>query len=126
MKVQDHLDQTLEATADFTLVAFGDLTTGMILNWSSRTQCPREVMDLLGETAAASFSLLDRAGVPPGADPAQFGAELLHVTETGTEVFARSPAGTEDVVCAVGKQGAPIAPLLDVAAGLSRKIADMP
>ena len=124
MKIQDHLDQTLEATQDLSLVAFGDLTTGMILNWSSRNHLPREVLDLLGEKAAESFALVVAAGMPEGADPDWFAADLVHVTETATHVFSRGADSDEDVVCAEATAGAPIEPLLRATEDLVYTIAE--
>ena len=124
MKVQGRLDQTLKATQDMSLVAFGDLTTGMILNWAARNPCPREVLDLLGEKAAESFALIAAAGTPAGADPAWFGVDIVHFTETAIEVFARAPESDEDVICAVGTPGAQIEPLVHAAGDLADAIAE--
>ena len=126
MKIQDHLDRTLTTTEDLGLVAFGDLTTGMILNWAARTPRPREVMDLLGEKAVESFALVAGAGRPDQADPAGFGTTIVHFTETATDVFARAPDSDEDVICAVGTPGAPIGPLMRAAAGLATTLAEAP
>jgi hypothetical protein len=120
MKVQDQLKQTLDATPDLSLVAFGDLSSGLILNWSAKTPCPREVLDLLGEKAAACFAVLHGAALPPGAAP---GAALVHFTEQESHIFARHPANADDVICAVAEPGARLEPLLRSATDLAARLA---
>ena len=118
MKIQDQLKQTLDTTPDLNLVAFGDLSSGLILNWSARTPCPREVLDLLGEKAAACFALLPSGTVTSGS-----GATVIHFTERESRIFARHPAGPDDVICAVSAPGAPLEPLLRATSQLATVIA---
>lgn len=124
MKIQDQMKRTLDGSPDLNLVAFGDLSSGLILNWCSKAPTPREVVDLLGEKAAACFALLGPEALLPEADRATFGASVIHFTERGSHIFARLPANADDVICAVCEPGARLAPLLQSTIALAEKIAE--
>ena len=126
MKIQDQLQQFLDATPAASLAAFGDLSSNLILNWSSRTACPRETLDLLGEKASACFALFQPETLPPGVDTAVFAASVVHFTERSSHVFARWPSDAEDVVCVTGAPGARLEPLLQASLVLADKIAGGP
>ncbi len=123
MKVQDEMKRFLADTPGIDLVAFGDLSSGLILNSASNTACPREVLDLLGEKAAACFALLHAQGLPQAAAHA---TSVIHFSQTGSRVFARPSATADDVLCAVAEPGARLEPLLHATTGLARKVAGAP
>ena len=124
MKIQDQMKRTLDGSPDVNLVAFGDLSSGLILNWCAKASTPREVVDLLGEKAAACFALLRPDALLPEANAATFGASVIHFTERGSHIFARKPANADDVICAVCEPGARLAPLLQSTIALADKIAE--
>jgi hypothetical protein len=123
MKIQDRMQQGLAATPGFALLAFGDLTSGLILNWAARTRHPREVLDRLGERAAASMAL---AGADWPDDLAAPGLTLVRFTETGSEIFVRPGPASEDVLCAVCAPGTALDPLIRAAADLARSLQGVP
>ncbi len=124
MKIQDALNETLEKTPSLELVAFGDLSTGLILNSASRAACPREVLDLIAERAAAGFSQLNAAALPTGSNAEAYGTTVIYFTERNAEIFARHPEAAEDVVCAVCRPGTPLLPALRAGLRLAYRIAD--
>ena len=124
MTVQDQMKRLLDETPDIGLLAFGDLSSGLILNWAARTHCPREVLDLLGDQATKCFALLGSDKL----DGAVAGTSIIHFTEHETRIFVRAAtgpedAGSEDVVCAVCEAGAELEPLFHAASDLADKIA---
>lgn len=106
------MKQLLDATPGIGLLAYGDLSSGLILNSASRTPCPREVLDLLGEKAATSFSRLFPEHLARTAEASGSSATIIHFTEQNAQIFARSPGNPEDLVCAVCDPGAELQPLL--------------
>ena len=116
------MKRLLDETSDLNLVAFGDLSSGLILNWSAKAACPREVLDLLGEKAAACFALFRPLSFPPGTDKAVFGASVIHFNEQRTRIFARQATTTDEVICAVAEPGAPLEPLLQSAIALANQM----
>jgi hypothetical protein len=120
MTLQDQMQQVLDRTPDLDLVAFGDLTSGLILNWTARTRHPREVLDRLGERAATCLALLGPQG--PAVSAAPFAATMIHFTETATQIFTRLEPDAEDVVCAVCSPGAALAPLVHTVTELAFRI----
>lgn len=112
MTLQDRLRDLIDTTADLSLVALGDLSSGLILDWAARDACPREVLDILGERAAAGFARLEGTAPPEAADPAVWGRELIRFSEAGSEVFARDPRNGDDVLCASLAPGAALEPAL--------------
>ncbi|MEO6301162.1 MAG: hypothetical protein ABIV25_16015 [Paracoccaceae bacterium] len=123
MKVQDQVKRLLDETPDLRLVAFGDLSSGLILNWSAKSACPREVLDLLGEKAAACFALLNSDALPPEADPTKFGTSVIQFSEQGSSIFVRQSASSDDVICAVCEAGAGLGTLMHSATLLADMIA---
>lgn len=115
--------QLLDGTPDINMVAFADISSGLILNWCSKASTPREVVDLAGERAVDCFALFGSAALLPGVTVATFGASVIHFTERGSHIFARHPAAAADVICAVCEGGARLEPLLRSAIALAEKIA---
>lgn len=126
MGLQDRLRDLLDTTGDLSLVALGDLSSGLILDWAAREPCPREVLDRLGERAAAGFARLDGAAPPEAADPAVWGRALIRFSEAGAEVFARDARGSDDVLCATLAPGAALEPALARITRLARGLAGAP
>lgn len=122
MTLQDRFHEALATATDVSLLALGDLSSGLILDWAAREPCPREVLDLLGERAAAAFARLDAMDPPPGADPATWGAGLVRFTEAGSEVLARDPRHPEDVICLGLTPGGALEPALALARRLARDL----
>lgn len=121
MKVQDRLKRFVDETPDVTLVAFCDVSSGLILNWSGKTSCPREVLDRLGEKAAASLAMLDgRAGADGNAI---FGTAAIRFDARGAQIFARSAPRSEDVICVECGPGAPLEDRLRAAMRLAQTVA---
>ena len=125
MTIQHQLDRFVDEAPDCSLVAFGDLSSGLILNWSSQTLCPREVLDLLGQKAVECFALLQVDELPPNTDQTEFGASVIHFTERGVQIFARHPANSDEVICAVCSWDAQLEPLLESVIDLAGKIEGM-
>ena len=123
MKLPDQMRHFLDQTPDVSTVAFGDLSSGLVLNWCSKAAPPREVVDLLGEKAAACFALLHQSAQLPEASSA-FGASVIHFTERGSQIFARQAATPDDVICVVCEPGARLEPLLASTIALADKIAE--
>lgn len=122
MQIQGEMKRLLEEFPGLNLVAFGDLSSGLVLDSAARTAFPREVLDLLGEKAVACFSMLRQDAGPAQADPAVFGASVIHFSERGSRVFARHPDAADDVICAIADPGVELEPLLQSISGLARKI----
>lgn len=118
MTLQDQMKQMLDTAPGVALVALGDLSSSLILNWTGKTHVPREVLDLLGEEATKAFALLGKA---PGltADT----AALVHFTERESRIFVRCAEGSDDVICAVCEPGADLSPLLVATTDFAHKIA---
>ena len=57
MQIQAGMKRLLDETPGMKLVAFGDLSSGLILHSASKEPCQREVLDLLCEKAIDCFSL---------------------------------------------------------------------
>lgn len=123
MTIQDHLKQFLDETPDITLVAFGDLSSGLILNWASTAPCPRELLDLLAEHAGKSLALLGKPALAPHLDNSTSGSAMIRFTEQESQIFTRLAAGSDDVLCAVCEPGAELAPLLHVSSELAQWVA---
>ena len=129
MTLQDQMNRLLDAAPDISLLAFGDLSSGLILNWAARAPCPREGLDLLGEQAARCFALMG----PDRLDGTVAGPAMIHFTEHETRIFVRAgtgpdeagpqDSGFDDVVCAVCDAGAELEPLFHAACDLAKKIA---
>ena len=122
MTIQHQLDRLFDQSPDSRLVAFGDLASGLILNWNAQASCPREVLDLLVQNAEDCLGLLDPGALPPGVDAADFGASVLHFTERGTQIFARLPSGSTEIVCVACAPGANLQPLLAATIALAHRI----
>ncbi len=121
MGVQDQLDLALRQTADCDLIAFGDLSSGLILKWSAAQPCAREVLDRLGETALATLAMI---GPGTALDPGDSASEVvLGFGETRLAVFARDGREPDDVICLAARPGASVEPLLAAAQGLARRLA---
>lgn len=99
MTIQHQLDRLRDEAPGCDLVAFGDLSSGLILNWAARSACQREVLDLLMQNATASLALLAPVGLPGGVDLADMGTSVIHFTERGAEVFVRLSAASDEVIC---------------------------
>jgi hypothetical protein len=123
MGLQDRLRDLLDTNGELSLVALGDLSSGLILDWAAREPCPREVLDLLGERAAAGFARLDGMARPETADADIWGREVIRFSEAGAEVFARDPRNGDDVLCATLVPGAALEPALSRIARLARGLA---
>lgn len=122
MNVQGQMKRLLDESADINLIAFSDLSSGLVLNWCSKSPLPREVVDLLGEKATACFALFRPETQESGANSVSFAASLIHFTERGAHVFARHPANADDVICAVCEPGARLEPLLQSTIALADRI----
>lgn len=123
MAIQDHLKQFLTEAPDIDLVAFGDLSSGLILNWASTSPCPREILDLLGEQATKCLALLDKPALQPHLDSTLAGASMIRFTEQESQIFTRLSATSDDVLCAVCGPGVTLAPLLHLSQELSQWVA---
>lgn len=126
MSLQHALKDTLERTPGLDLVAFGDLSSGVILNTASWEACPREVLDLVAERAASGFGALGALTLPEGCAGEAFGTSVIHFTESRTEIFARQPQAPDDVICALAKPGTPVLPALRASIGLAYHLAETP
>jgi hypothetical protein len=124
MTIQDHLKRLLDETPDINLVAFGDLSSGLILNWAATTARPREALDLLGEQAVKCLALVGGEPLAPGPDRDRDGTgrAVIRFTEHETQIFTRLTPGSEDVLCAVCEPGAELEPLLEASETLARQI----
>lgn len=111
--MKDFLDQT----PGLDLVAYGDLSSGLILNAASKVACPREKLDLLGEKAASCFALAPKGagGIGP--------SWAMHFSERETQVFARQPETSHEVICAVCHPGTRLQPLVIAAIDLASRMA---
>ena len=123
MTLQDQMKRFLDVTPGIDILAYGDLSSGLILNSASRSACPREVLDLIGEKATACFSQLypdslARANEASGSD-----ATILHFTERDMQIFVRTPGNVEEVICAVCSPGAELKPLLGAVQDLVGRLA---
>ena len=123
MTVQDQLKRLLDQTPDISLVEFGDLSSGLILNWAARRSCPREVLDLLGQQAVGCLGLLGTESLLPDQAASGAGALMIHFTEQETHIFTRQALDSDDVLCTVCEPGAELEPLCQVSAGLARAMA---
>ena len=94
MKMQDELKRCLDQTPGLNLVAFGDVGSGLILNAASKTACPREVLDLLGENAASCFAVLRPDTPPPGSNASDFGTLMIQFTKRESRIFVRHSASS--------------------------------
>ena len=119
MKIQYQMKQLLAETPGLNLIAFGDLSSGLILNWTAKAPCPREVLDLLGDEAVAGFAMLQPISPPPGTYSTLFGGSVIHFTERESRIFARPAANSDDVICMVGEPGAQLEALLRSAVALA-------
>ena len=113
----------LDATPGLDLVAYGDLSSGLILNSASRTTCRREVLDVIGEKASACFTRLYPDSLARAAEASHAAASVIHFTERGAQIFARPPGNAEEVICAVCTPGADLQPLLAAVVELAGKLA---
>jgi hypothetical protein len=123
MTLQDQMNGVLDATPGIGVLAYGDLSSGLILKSASTAPCPREVLDLLGERAATSFSRLFPELLVRTAQTSGSPASIIHFTERNAQIFARSLANPEDVVCAVCDPGADLQPLLLAVQVLADRVA---
>lgn len=121
MRVQDRMKRLVEETPDVRLVAFCDVSSGLILDWAARSACPREVLDQMGEKAAACLAMLARHR--PQAGHGLFGSAAIQFNESGARIFARTDAQSEDVICVECDPGAPLEARLQAARGLAGKVA---
>lgn len=117
MKLQDVMKDFLDQTPGLDLVAYGDLSSGLILNSASKVACPRERLDLLGEKAAICFGLAPKGAGVVG------NSWALHFSERETQVFARQPETSDEVICAVCQPGTALQPLLIAAIDLAGRMA---
>ena len=120
MTIQDQMKGLLDQTPDIALLAFGDLSSGLILNWSARTHCQREVLDLLADQAAKCFAVLGR----DAQNRTKTVTSMIHFTEHGTQIFARATSAADDAICAVCEPGAELEPLFHAACALADEIAN--
>jgi hypothetical protein len=123
MKIQDHLRQFLDDCPGTDLVAFGDLSSGLILSSTSNALVPREMLDLLGEKAADCMAFLDRHGLGAAGSPDPVGNTILHFTEDRSDAFARGSVASNDVICVVCDGRTGLEPTLRMAWALSNRIA---
>lgn len=122
MTLQDRMKRLLDDTPGLNLVAFGDLSSGLVLNSVSKTACPREVLDLLCEKAVDCFAMLGPDALSSPDDPGIFGRAVIHFDERGTQVFARQPANPDDVICAMCEPGTALEPMLQATLDLASKV----
>jgi hypothetical protein len=122
MQIQGEMKRLLDEVPGLHLVAFGDLSSGLILDSVAKTAFPREVLDLLGEKAVECFAMLRQVALPDDADPAVFGASVIHFSERGARIFARHQGAADDVICAICDPGVELEPLLQSVSGLARTI----
>lgn len=116
------MKRLLDETPGMKLVAFGDLSSGLILHSAAKEPCQREVLDLLCEKAIDCFSLLHDKAQRSGGDRNAFGHSVIHFSERGSQVFARQPGNTEDVICAICDPGADLEHMLRATLDLACKI----
>lgn len=97
MAVSDILDDLREQFPACKLIAFADLSADMVLATSAATTMPQERWDLLCAMARDGMGP-DEAGIGP---PNTMIFAAL-VTDNETDVFLRSLAAPDFVLCAVG------------------------
>lgn len=126
MTIQTGLKRLLDETPGVTLVAFGDLSSGLILDTAAKAACPREVLDLLCEKAIDCFALLGPDARPVTGDNAIFGKAVIHFDDRGLQVFARQPENPDDVICAITDPGGGLEQVLQSTLALAREMAAPP
>lgn len=124
MSLAAALKHTLEKTPGIERMAFGDLSSGLVLMSEGRTACPREVLDLVSERSSSGFALLIGTPLPEAVSAEAFGTCVIHFTERSAEVHARAPAAPNDVVSAVCSPGTPLLPAVRAGLGLACRLAD--
>ena len=125
MTIQGHLDHFLQEYPDVSLVAFGDLASGLVLKWSAKAHCPRETLDLMGAKAASGFDTFADLMLSPGEVGSAEGAFIMHFTETSLHISARRADNSEDLVCVACAPGSQIEPLVSAAMTLADRIASV-
>lgn len=121
--LQDQMKRFLDATPGISLLAYGDLSSGLILNSASRVACPREVLDLIGEKVTSSFSRLYPESLARAAEASGSSASIIHFTERSAQIFARLPGDADEVICAVCDSGVDLQPLLGAVQDLAGSLA---
>jgi hypothetical protein len=122
MHLKAEMKRLLDETPGMNLVAFGDLSSGLVLNSASKETCPREVLDLLCEKAIDCFSLLGQAAQASVPEGETLGRSVIHFNERGSQIFARHPGNAEDVICAICDPGADLERMLQATLVLAGKI----
>lgn len=122
MKPQERMRALVQNAPDVGVVAYCDLSSGLVLDWAARTSCPREVLDQMGEKAAACLAMLTRH--QPQAGHGLFGSAAIQFNETGARIYARTDPRSEDVICVECGPGAPLESRLRAARDLAGKLAD--
>ncbi len=112
----------LDQTPSVSLVAFGDVRSGLILDAASKANSPREVLDQIGEKAASCFARLRLDSPPNGDEAAASGTSIIHFTERESQVFARH-AGTDEVICTVCEPGVRLEPMIQASLLLAQRLA---
>lgn len=98
MTVQEDLDALRHASPGCRLTAFGDLSTSLILRFSSDEKVPREQLDQLCARAAGGFALARAASDVSAEISAR---EVICFTAQRSEIFARASDKSDDMVCSV-------------------------
>ncbi|AZV77278.1 hypothetical protein EBB79_04810 [Parasedimentitalea marina] len=98
MDITGRLHSLRETTPGCALVAFGDLSTQLVLRSSAAVQVRQEFLDQLCAQAEHGFCLQDAlAGwnTPRG----EGSAEVIVVTPQETRIYIRRPGAAQDTAC---------------------------
>ena len=126
MTIQTGMKRLLDEVPGVNLVAFGDLSSGLILNTAAKTACPREVLDRLCEKAIDCFAMLGPDALPAPGEDVIFGKAMIYFDDRGLQVFARQPESPDDVICAVCDPGSGIDAILQSVLDLASAVAGPP
>ncbi len=117
MTLAAQLDGALQPGHGLRLAAFGDRSSGLVLQWRARGACPREELDLLGARAADALGLADACLGEGAAAP-----WVLRFTDQHCEVFAACPPDPENFVALRAEPGRRVASVLAAAQELADAI----
>jgi hypothetical protein len=126
MTIAEQIDSLRLSLPGCSLVAFGDVTTQLVLRSSQSQAIHREHLDQLCDEAGGCFSLIDTANIALSAyeDMQEAPKEAVVVTRSQAKVFVKSGRNDADFLCLICSL--PFEPTSAVAAARSTldKIAD--
>ena len=117
MTVQDDLDQLRAQTPGCDLTAFGDLSSSLILRFSAENKLPREKLDQLCARAGRGFGVV-------GSEKDLMSEAVICFSESQTEVYARSSASPDDIICVALGSGHDIDTGAQAARGMALKMSE--